>query len=72
MQLRLASTRGDAEHLRDLLVLVSLDVVEHEHLPSSRRKSRDRRVEVECHPRHPAARSRMREGIDLVGLRPKP
>src|SRR5690349_12844487 len=72
MQLRLASTRGDTEHLRDLLMLVSLDVVEHEHLSSPRRKSRDRRVEVECHSWRPPARSRVRERIDLVGLGAKP
>src|SRR2546430_1629299 len=36
MQLRFRRSRDDAEHVGDLVVLVALDVVQHEHLARAR------------------------------------
>src|SRR5512141_3292020 len=48
MQLRLASTSGNPTHLRDLLMLVSLNVVQNENLSCSCRQLCDCLVQV--HP----------------------
>src|SRR3954468_9369095 len=46
MQLRLASTRRNAAHLRDLFVFVAFDIMENENLSCSRRQPVDRLLQI--------------------------
>ena len=47
MQLRLGGSRRDAEHLGDLLVLVTFDIVQREHTSGALRQSREEDSAVE-------------------------
>ena len=61
MKLRLAATGGDAQHPRQLLVLVPLNVVQDENAARAGWKTRDRTLEIdplsaEKHPVRPRSR----------------
>src|SRR2546422_8303635 len=47
MQLRFRRPGHDAEHVRDLLVLVALHIVQHEHLARAVGEPADRLLEIE-------------------------
>src|SRR5262249_35065826 len=60
VELRLRRSRGNAQELRDLLVLEALDIVEHEDGPGAFGKPRDRILEV-----HPEIRASVSRGGEL-------
>ena len=65
VQLRFRGAGGDPRHLRDLMVLVALHVVQHEHGARSRRQHGQSPLEVHALV-GPARRSGAVEGVEVV------